>query len=201
MRSVGMSIENTVQINLKNGQTLRLESVVDKNTDLSQDQALGVNVFVNAFKDSHDAEIKEHFQSAEKIADYYHHLIQDYDIGPFREGKLIWIRAFLENKFIGWMGLEPNFRNKNHTYISTFVLDPQVEGKGIGEKMLSSITQHWLPETTELNLLVRKINHKALGFFQRFGFSSADDIDHPYNDNPLHCQFMRCKPLIGQSIE
>ncbi len=186
-----MSTINTFEIVLKNGQTLRLELVGNKNADLSQDHALGVNVFVNAFKDSHEAEIKEHFQSREKIVDYYHHLIQDYDIAPFRAGKLIWIRAFLENQFIGWMGLEPNFRNTNHTYISTFVLDPQFEGDGIGQKMLASITQHWLPETTELNLLVRKINHKALGFFQCFGFTLAEDIVHHYNDNPQHCQFMR----------
>jgi hypothetical protein len=45
----------------------------------------------------------------------------------------------LEKSFLGWMGLEADFINKNNTYISTFVLNPVCEGKGIGEKLIFSI--------------------------------------------------------------
>lgn len=186
-----MTFSIPYQIKLKDGQTLFLERVIDKNADLTHDQDLGVAAFVSAYSETPSEEVHEHFEGSEKIADYYHNLIDECDIQPFRAGKLIWIRAYLEKEFIGWMGLEADFINKNNTYISTFVLDPVCEGKGIGEKMISSIVDHWLPETSELNLVVRKINHKALGFFQRFGFSTATDINHPYVDNPQHCMFMR----------
>jgi len=188
---MNMTTAKAYEINLKDGEILRLEPVLDKNADLSQDQALGVSTFVNAFKDNTPEDIEEHFESPDKIADYYQHLISHYDVGPFREGKLLWVRAFLHNNLIGWMGIEPHFRHKNHTYLSTFILDPKFEGKGIGKKMLSSIVEHWLPETTEINLIVRKINHKALEFYQHIGFIPAEDIDHHYNDNPRHCLFLR----------
>jgi len=186
-----MNVTNSYQIKLKDGQTLFLERVLDKNADFTQDQDLGVTAFISAYNDTPHEHVHEHFKGAEKIGEYYRNLIDEYDIQPFRSGKLIWIRAYLESKFVGWMGLEANFIEKNNTYISTFVLDPSYEGKGIGEKMISSIVDHWLTETSELNLIVRKINHKALGFYQRLGFTSAEDINHPYLDNSLHCMFMR----------
>lgn len=186
-----MNLTTPYSIKLKDDQTLLLEPVLDKNADFTRDQELGIACFVNAYNNTPDEDLEEHFKSSEKIADYYRQLIDECDIEPFRAGKLIWIRAFLENELVGWMGLEADFRGKNETYISTFVVDPICEGKGIGEKMLLSITEHWLPETSELNLVVRKINRKALNFFQHFGFLPALDIDHPYIDNPMHCMFMR----------
>ncbi|MDQ2995066.1 MAG: GNAT family N-acetyltransferase [Pseudomonadota bacterium] len=188
-----MKAANTYQITLTDGQTLALERVNDKATDLTQDQNMGVSAFVSAYANASDEEIQEHFTAPEKIRDYYNNLIEDYDIQPFRAGKMVWIRAFLQEKFVGWMGLEANFINKNTTYISTFVLDPMYEGKGIGEKMIASIADHWLPETTELNLIVRNINHKALGFYRRMGFVPATEIEHHYVDNPRHCMFMRLR--------
>lgn len=182
-------------IKLKTGETLSLAPVTDRGADLTEDQNLGVASFVNAYNETSTENIHEHFGKSDAIGHYYRNLIDECDIKPFREGKLIWIRAFLENKLVGWMGLEANYRGENITYISTFVLDPASEGKGIGEKMLSSIIDHWLPETSELNLVVRKINHKAQNFFQHFGFSRAVDIQHPYVDNPLHCLFMRWRKL------
>jgi len=186
-----MSLAKPLDISLKTSQTLTLEAVIDRNADLTEDQNLGVASFVSAYTDSSAKDIQEHFAGPEKIADYYRNLINECDIEPFRTGKLIWIRAYLENKLVGWMGLETDYRGQHITYISTFILDPASEGKGIGEKMLSSIINHWLPETTELNLVVRKINYKAQNFFKHFGFSPALDILHPYIDNPDHCFFMR----------
>ena len=188
-----MNVVEPCQLKLKDGRMLSLERLIEKDADLTMDQNLGVAAFVRAYRDTSDEEVKEHFEAPEKISSYYHNLIEECDIQPFREGKLIWIRAFLDEKFVGWMGLEANFTSKNKTYISTFVIDPTCDGKDIGEKMITSIVDHWLPETDEINLVVRKINQKALGFFQRFGFSPAMDIDHPYVDNPLHCMFMRWK--------
>jgi ribosomal protein S18 acetylase RimI-like enzyme len=191
-----IKLATSLDIKLKSGQTLSLLAVKDRNADLTEDQNLGIASFVNAYKDSAAEDIRQHFGGSAAIDQYYHNLINECDIRPFREGKLLWIRAFLETKLVGWMGLEANYRDENMTYISTFVLDPAAEGKGIGEKMLSSIIDHWLPETSELNLIVRKINCKAQSFFEHFGFSPALDIQHPYNDNPLHCLFMRWRKII-----
>lgn len=182
---------NIYQSELKDGQMLILERVLDENADLSKDLEMGVTALANAFKNATTNEIQEHFHGPDNIHDYYRELINEYDIAPFRAGKLIWVRAFLQNQPIGWMGLEADFMTENTTYISTIVLDPNYQGRGIGEKMIATITDHWLPKTTEINLIVRSINHHAMNFFAKLGFVPAKDIEHHYIENSQHCLFMR----------
>jgi ribosomal protein S18 acetylase RimI-like enzyme len=182
-----------ILVDLDNGEKLELLQLEELTADLHSDVDLGLDAFETTYSQMPESELKDHFGQLENIRPYYSQLIQEDDVGLFRQGKVTWIRAMMGDTLVGWMTLLPQFQNKTTVYISTLVVSPRWQKLGIGEKLLSSIAQHWFPEATELNLVTRNINCGATRLFKRLGFVPAPDIDSSFIDNPLHCFFMRLK--------
>jgi len=106
-----------------------------------------------------------------------HTLFEKYDVLPLREGKMIWIRAILNNVLAGWMAFLTDFRENHLVFVSTVVVSPEKQGLGIGELLLRSIYQYWVPASRELTLEVRENNSKAIRFYERLGFVIAPEIE------------------------
>ena len=109
---------------LKNGEIMVLEMVEDTNTDVSSDLPVGLAAFEGAFRDATVEELETHFGPDRDIRGYYQRLFDEDDVGPFHRGEVIWIRAFLNQRLVGWMTLLPNFREPQIVYVSTLVVDP-----------------------------------------------------------------------------
>ena len=180
-----------VWVELKNHEKMELQKVEDPSVNLQGDLTLGLDALESAFNEASETELKDHFGESKDMRTFYSKLIEEDDIIPFRQKQITWIRAVLNNNLVGWMTLSPNFRESGTVYVSTLVVSPHKKNLGIGQKLLKSIAENWFPETNELNLVVRKINHRAIRFYKKLGFVEAPDIDSPFVGNPLHCFFMR----------
>ncbi len=176
---------------LKDGTSLTLEMVEDLQADLEADVDLGLTAFAGAFGEATDQELETHFGPKRDIRAYYDKLFHEDDIPPFRMGEMIWIRAHIEQRLVGWMTILPNFQNPGAVYVSTLVVDPSYQSLGIGKELILSIPAHWFPECHEIDLVVRRINYQALPFYSHLGFEPAPDIDSPYLGDPTRCQFLR----------
>jgi ribosomal protein S18 acetylase RimI-like enzyme len=182
---------------LKNGEIMILEMVEDTNTDVSADVPLGLAAFEGAFRGATVEELETHFGPGRDIHSYYQKLFDEDDVAPFHRGEVIWIRAFLNQRLVGWMTLLPHFRGPQIVYVSTLVVDPGYHELGIGRGMLASIRAHWAPDVEELDLVVRRINYEALPFYERIGFVPAPDIESDLVGDPRRCMFMR---LVGHRL-
>jgi ribosomal protein S18 acetylase RimI-like enzyme len=91
----------------------------------------------------------------------------------------------------------PRFQGGEAVYLSTLVVSPDKQGLGLGKKLFNSIAEHWFPGTTEVDLVARKINHRAIRLYYQMGFVAAPDIDSPLVGDPRFCFFMRLKKNCG----
>jgi len=176
---------------LPSGEILTLKDIEFSTDDFALDMSLALEAFFQAFKNQAPEILERHFGPDRNIQAFFSNLITEDDIAPFRAGQLIWVRAFLADQLVGWMTIAPKFISPENSYLSTLVVDPAFQKRGIGKVMIESIATHWLPETKEIDLVVRRINETAITFYLRLGFSWAPEIAHKNQGNPELCAFMK----------
>lgn len=180
---------------------LVLADIADQNNiatvDVSEDVDLALGAFAHAFSKVPDAKLIQHFGESKDVKAYYRKLLADEDVGPFHEGKLRWVRAYMQKKLVAFMSIEPNYHGPHRVYVSTLAVDPAFQGMGVGRSLLDSIKKKWFPDTQEIVLIVRKINDRAIGFYTKFGFAPAPEIDTPLLGPTENCQWMRWRADAG----
>ena len=176
---------------LKDGREFTLVALDNIETNLEPDLKIGIEAFAGAYSQSDKLEMVAHFGEAMDVRAFYARLFQEDDVLPFRENKMLWIRAFINDKLIGWMTLENNFREEGIVYISKLAITPAYQNQGLGSVFLSSIHSHWYKKTKELDLIVSNINGKAIDFYLHHGFEFANDIKSEIIEEFSKCSFMR----------
>jgi len=160
---------------------LVLTAVDDPHADLRPDLAMGARAFGNAFKDTNAKDLGLHF-GTETVEAFYMRLFQESDVDPFKDGKLVWIRATINSSLVGWMTLKTCHPNDNVVYVSTVVVHPDKQSRGFGKIMLDAVVDRFFPSANEIWLAVRRINHRAIMFYKRNGFEdiSSDPAKQDY---------------------
>jgi ribosomal protein S18 acetylase RimI-like enzyme len=59
----------------------------------------------------------------------------------------------------------------NYLFIRMFVITPEFQGHGIGGNVLTNIIQSSLKKNQALELIVFKVNVKAINFYKKIGFT------------------------------
>lgn len=85
----------------------------------------------------------------------------------------------LDSNPVGFASYESNFKSLGKTKIHKIYVMPELQGKGLGKKMLDYITQ--LAKNNGDRTLTLNVNrfNKALKFYERIGFTkiTSEDID------------------------
>lgn len=91
----------------------------------------------------------------------------------------VFLLAYLEGRPVGFCGYELHYSGRPVTRIHKIYLLPEVQGRGVGGELLGSVVAIARSNgDTHLNLNVNRFN-KAVGFYQKFGFTIVhqEDID------------------------
>lgn len=93
-------------------------------------------------------------------------------------GVLFYLVLFNDQK-VGYTAIEPNYKDGNQLYIHKLYILPQLQGIGLGKKVIESITD--IAKKKELSSISLNVNrfNKALFFYEKFGFNieKEEDID------------------------
>ena len=87
----------------------------------------------------------------------------------------IFLLAEIDNRFVGFASYEVNINNSNKTKIHKLYVLPEMQGKGVGKKLIECITDIALTNHNSiLNLTVNK-NNKAQYFYLKNGFEITEE--------------------------
>lgn len=93
-------------------------------------------------------------------------------------GVLFYLVLFNDQK-VGYTAIEPNYKDGNQLYIHKLYILPQLQGIGLGKKVIESIIN--IAKKKELSSISLNVNrfNKALFFYEKFGFNieKEEDID------------------------
>lgn len=93
-------------------------------------------------------------------------------------GVLFYLVLFNDQK-VGYTAIEPNYKDGNQLYIHKLYILPQLQGIGLGKKVIESIID--IAKKKELSSISLNVNrfNKALFFYEKFGFNieKEEDID------------------------
>lgn len=87
---------------------------------------------------------------------------------------------FEKNLALGFLGVEPNYKNKNQLKIHKLYILPEQQGKKIGEKLIQFAEKRCFElNQTLLTLNVNRYNEKAIGFYLKLRFKNvlSEDIE------------------------
>jgi ribosomal protein S18 acetylase RimI-like enzyme len=176
--ALAWSMEDTsagFETRTKNNQPIRFTSISANDiagdySQLDSDFALSLDSFTFAFQHASEAELEANFGESKNVREFYKNLLSKEDLEPFMTNNMFWVRAFIDDKLVGWMSFQFEPNKTNSIYLSTLVVAPEYHNLGIGKIFIRSIVEHWQPTATEIKLVVRNINNKALGFYRHLGF-------------------------------
>lgn len=81
-----------------------------------------------------------------------------------------------ENQFVGFASYELNYENSNKTKIQKLYVLPQIQGKGIGKKLIDFIKEIAVKnKNLSLVLNVNRFN-KAKDFYIKYGFEITKEV-------------------------
>lgn len=132
-----------------------------------------ISSFMEAYEDVPLIELNPNFRSTGDVRRFYQNYFES-EFAHFKNGSLIWVQAFIEEKLIGWATfmLEEN----NHAYMNLLVVDPLYQNRGIGKHLVFSIcSEELFPHIEAINVLLRKVNLQGLHFYEHIGFRDAPD--------------------------
>ena len=93
-------------------------------------------------------------------------------------GVLFYLVLFNDQK-VGYTAIEPNYKDGDQLYIHKLYILPQLQGIGLGKKVIESIID--IAKKKELSSISLNVNrfNKALFFYEKFGFNieKEEDID------------------------
>lgn len=100
-----------------------------------------------------------------------------------------------DEKIVGFASFEPHYNNEKATKIHKIYLLPESQGKGIGQKMIDYIGLTAKENNFEKLLLNVNRFNKALGFYQKIGFSIIEEVDIEIGQGYLMEDFVMAKKL------
>ena len=153
---------------------VRLE-VVNATADLSQERAVFVSAFGNAYKDVPLAVFNTAFTSVEDVNHWLGEVF-DEEVALLREGKSFCVHALNGNDPVGVIFFERLPERPHGVYIRQTAVQPNFQRRGIGRKLVLSIREGLavLPDTESLYLIVRVVNPRAIDFYKSAGFVRSD---------------------------
>jgi ribosomal protein S18 acetylase RimI-like enzyme len=111
------------------------------------------------------------------------------------------ILAEKEDKPTGFTSYEINYNNEPQLMIHKIYLLPSTQGTGTGTKLLNLLTETALQNNNDrLRLKVYFENHKAIGFYEKYGFQNmgteSTDIGNDYIilDNVMVKELSQARP-------
>ena len=144
-----------------------------------------VESFMTVYEDVPLADLDPDFKSTGDVRRFYQNYFES-EFAHFQHGSLIWVQAFIEDKLVGWATFE--LEENNHAYMNLLAIDPAYQKRGIGKHLVFSIcSEELFPDTEAINVLLRKVNLQARGFYERLGFLDAPGYQGKENfvDNNL----------------
>ncbi len=95
-----------------------------------------------------------------------------------RDGVLFYLVLF-NDKEVGYTAVEPNYKEGDQLYIHKLYILPQLQGIGLGKKVIESIID--IAKNRALNSITLNVNrfNKAHFFYEKLGFNieKEEDID------------------------
>jgi ribosomal protein S18 acetylase RimI-like enzyme len=91
----------------------------------------------------------------------------------------IFLLAEEKEQLVGFASYELHFENNKETRLHKIYVLPEIQGKGVGKKLLSEIIKIAQRNNDQrISLTVNRTN-EALKFYQKLGFVITDSIDMP----------------------
>jgi ribosomal protein S18 acetylase RimI-like enzyme len=104
------------------------------------------------------------------VEQYYEYYFEE-ELGELTTKKVIWLQAKVEGKLVGWVTFCPEYERQNALYMNLLVVDPLMQGQGIGKELVFSLVSMGIfPETQSIHLLLRKKNQGGRIFYGKLGF-------------------------------
>ncbi|MFN8595504.1 MAG: GNAT family N-acetyltransferase [Anaerolineae bacterium] len=92
---------------------------------------------------------------------------------------VIALKAMNGDRIVGFIAGDPR-RSEGHTIIVTIGVDPDWQGRGLGERLMRAVeARSVLPR---LQLMVRVSNRPALGLYRKLGYQIVDTWRRYYGD-------------------
>jgi len=149
-----------------------VKSIQDIDLDKSRD--ILVRSFMDAYEDIPLVELDSHFKSTGDVRRFYENYFKE-ELEHFKDGRLFWVQAFLNNNLVGWATFELEPQEPNAAYMNILVVAPEHQKKGIGRSLTFSIcSEELFPHIQAINLLIRKVNVEGYKFYYRLGFFEFD---------------------------
>ncbi len=143
--------------------------------DCKRSKEILVKSFMDGYEDVPLGELNPLFRSTGDVRRFYEAYF-DSEFSHFKDGHLIWVQAFVDGTLAGWATFELEKSEENAVYMNLLTVDPEYQRLGLGSKLTFSICSDELyPNTSAINLLVRKINEDGYKFYYKIGF-----FDHEY---------------------
>jgi ribosomal protein S18 acetylase RimI-like enzyme len=127
-----------------------------------------VKTFMTAYEDVPLVDLDPHFKSIGDVRRFYEAYF-DSELNHYKEGGLIFVLGFIENKLVGFATFEMEPYEKNGCYMNLLVVDKDYQGLGIGKNLTFSMLTKY-PKMKSINVLVRKVNLEAYAFYKKIGF-------------------------------
>lgn len=100
-----------------------------------------------------------------------------------------------DKKLVGYVATETSWLKWRAEYIWILVVDPSVQGKGLGSMLIEEVK--WYARGKELTLHVRRDNAPAIALYKKRGFYEADSQPYRYADRTDGIMFkIDRKPLF-----
>ncbi|MEL1241885.1 GNAT family N-acetyltransferase [Flavobacterium flavipallidum] len=107
------------------------------------------------------------------------------------------ILALEEGAALGFASFEHQYQNRAATKIHKIYMLPESQGKGIGKLLVNAIAQ--FAKENNAKVLILNVNrfNKALGFYEKMGFSIVEEIDIEIGQGYLMEDYVMEKNLIN----
>ncbi len=94
---------------------------------------------------------------------------------------VIALKAVSGKRIVGFVAGDPR-RSEGHTIIVTIGVDPDWQGRGLGERLMREVEGRSPRSVPRLQLMVRISNLPALGLYRKLGYQIVDTWRHYYGD-------------------